>query len=81
KAITGLRIEALSDASLPSNGPGLPPNGNFVLSETKVKWASTATPKKSTPVKIVAGAADFLQGGFSAAATFDGQNAGTSGWA
>ena len=32
-AITGIRLEALSDASLSSNGPGRQPNGNFVLSE------------------------------------------------
>lgn len=31
--ITGIRLEALQDPSLPANGPGREVNGNFVLSE------------------------------------------------
>ena len=31
KGITGFRLEALDDASLPAHGPGTAPNGNFVL--------------------------------------------------
>jgi hypothetical protein len=34
--ITGFRLEALQDASLPSNGPGRFSNGNFVLTELVV---------------------------------------------
>ena len=38
--ITGVRIEALEDASLPYNGPGRQPlNGNFVLSELSLDIA------------------------------------------
>jgi len=33
RRITGFRLEALSDASFPSGGPGRASNGNFVLTE------------------------------------------------
>ena len=36
RKITGLRIEALPDESLPDKGPGRSGNGNFVLNELKV---------------------------------------------
>ncbi len=36
-AITGFRLEALEDASLPDSGPGRYSNGNFVLSEFAVE--------------------------------------------
>ncbi len=42
--ITGFRLEALPDASLPMGGPGRDFEGNFVLSEIEV----TATPSGST---------------------------------
>ena len=81
KNITGLRLEALSDPSLPASGPGLPPNGNFVVTELEVLAASAKTPDKKTPVKIASGVADFAQSGFSAAATFDGKTNDQGGWA
>jgi len=31
--ITGIRLEALKDPSLPGDGPGFYPNGNFMLTE------------------------------------------------
>ncbi len=79
--ITGFRLEALSDPSLPANGPGLPPNGNFVLTEFEVAAAPVNEPKKSASVKIGAGNADFLQGGFDIKATFDGNTKDQGGWA
>src|SRR5205823_1767003 len=33
KDLTGLKLEAISDPSLPGKGPGRAPNGNFVLNE------------------------------------------------
>ena len=39
-SITGVRLEALSDDSLPAKGPGTAPNGNFVLTEFKVTLVS-----------------------------------------
>ncbi|MCG8648950.1 MAG: DUF1553 domain-containing protein, partial [Pirellulales bacterium] len=81
KTITGFRIEALSDDGLPSKGPGLPPNGNFVLTEFEVLAASADQPDKKTGVKIASGVADFLQGGFNINATFDGRKQDQGGWA
>ncbi|MDZ4287523.1 MAG: DUF1553 domain-containing protein, partial [Prosthecobacter sp.] len=35
--ITGFKLEVLPDERLPSNGPGLAPDGNFVISELTVR--------------------------------------------
>ena len=52
--ITGIRLEALKDPSLPFNGPGRQPiNGNFVLSEFEVSIA--AVPEPSTGALVMAG--------------------------
>src|SRR5262249_5842640 len=37
KNITAIRIEALTDPSLPKNGPGRAANGSFVLTDFKVR--------------------------------------------
>ncbi len=79
--ITGFRIEALTDPSLPSNGPGLPANGNFVVTELEIKVASQADAKKTTDVKIASAKADFLQSGFAIKQTFDGRTNDQKGWA
>ncbi|QEG01634.1 WD domain, G-beta repeat [Stieleria maiorica] len=81
KNITGFRLEALSDPSLPSNGPGLPPNGNFVITELEIKVASDADPKTFSDVTIASGKADYLQQGFTIEATFDGNKRDQGGWA
>lgn len=47
--ITGLRLEALADSTLPSDGPGLRPNGNFVLTELQVQ----AFPTLPEPASMV----------------------------
>ncbi|MGI9471797.1 MAG: DUF1553 domain-containing protein, partial [Rubripirellula sp.] len=79
--ITGIRLEALSDPNLPSNGPGSAGNGNFVLTELEVMAAPAKTPKKSASVKIASGIADFLQDGFNIPQTFDGKTRDQRGWA
>lgn len=79
--ITGFRLEALADPALPAGGPGLPPNGNFVVTEFEITVAPKSDPKKFTGVAIQSGKADFLQQGFSAEATFDGNNRDQGGWA
>ena len=35
--VTGLRLDVLRDESLPAGGPGMAPNGNFVLGEINVR--------------------------------------------
>jgi WD40 repeat protein len=79
--ITGFRLEALSDPSLPSNGPGLAGNGNFVLTEFEVFVAPVDQPKSQTKIPISSGIADFLQGGFAIEQTFNGQLRSQQGWA
>jgi hypothetical protein len=79
KDITGLRIEALSDASLPAGGPGRAMNGNFVLSELKVSAAPKSDPAKTAPVSLQNPSADFSQESWPVAAAIDGNDA--TGWA
>ena len=44
--ITGIRIEALTDERLPKNGPGRADDGNFVVSEFKLRWANPGSNKE-----------------------------------
>lgn len=54
--ITGLRLEALEDPSLPFNGPGLHSvNGNFLLTEMTLD-ATTAVPEPSSLLLLGLGA-------------------------
>ena len=57
--VTGLRVEALPDDSLPSKGPGRAGNGNFVLSEVIATVKRGAG--KSEPVKFASAHATFEQ--------------------
>ena len=79
--ITGLRLEAIADPELPSQGPGLAANGNFVLTELEILAASAEAPQNKTPVAIAEGKADFLQSGFTIESTFDGATGDQKGWA
>ena len=49
--ITGVRLEVLSDPSLPQGGPGRDPDGNFFLSALEIEAASADQP--STVQKVV----------------------------
>jgi len=75
--LTALRLEALADDDLPSKGPGLAPNGNFVLTEFKVSRLGEGD--KATPVKIVKAVADHSQNGHDIGTAFDAKD--NSGWA
>jgi hypothetical protein len=77
--ITGLRLEVLADPSLPAQGPGRAPNGNFVLNELRLSIAPAADPAAVQLVPLAAGSADFSQTNFDAAAAADGNPA--TGWA
>jgi mono/diheme cytochrome c family protein len=60
RGITGVKLEALTDKSLPKNGPGMAPNGNFALSRITV----TAAPLGGGPAreyKLVAAEATHQQ--------------------
>ncbi|MGL5094158.1 MAG: DUF1553 domain-containing protein, partial [Planctomycetia bacterium] len=71
--ITGLRLEALLEGSLPSEGPGRGPKGAFLLSEIRITSASAADPAKATPVKIKRAVVDAPTAGSALEKTFDGK--------
>jgi mono/diheme cytochrome c family protein len=75
--ITGFRLEALPDKSLPAEGPGRVAHGNFVLSEFKV----TATNEAGETVNVALQnpSADFAQGGWAVEGAIDGNK--ETGWA
>ena len=78
--ITAIRIEALADKSLPSKGPGRAENGNFVLTELRVKAKRLDQPDDAElPAKLTAAVATFQQDGLPASAAIDGNN--STGWA
>lgn len=79
--VTGLRIEAMSDKSLPAGGPGRAQNGNFVLSELTVEAtpADAKDQSEAMKLKLVNAQADFSQQGWPVANAVDGNPA--TGWA
>jgi hypothetical protein len=78
--VTGFRVEALDDPSLPSKGPGRTDHGNFVLTEFRVAVGKAgrddALAKK---VALQHASADFSQDKFPAADAIDGKP--KTGWA
>jgi hypothetical protein len=77
--VTALRIEALSDSTLPSGGPGRTPHGNFVLSELEVSVAPLDGSAPEKRLKFAAAQADFSQEGYPVAQAIDDNLA--TGWA
>lgn len=63
--ITGVMIEALPDDRLPGFGPGLNPNGNFVLTELKLSSTANKAGSKMVNAKFVDAVADVDQKDFS----------------
>jgi hypothetical protein len=89
KNITALRLEVLTDKSLPKNGPGRADNGNFVLSEILVQSRLTPTSDPAR-VKLQNATATIEQTTFaeanpykkwSAASALDGKAVQGKGWA
>jgi hypothetical protein len=72
--LTGLRLDALTDARLPQQGPGRAPNGNFVLNE--IEWW-----RGDAPLKFGAAEASHSQSGFAVGQLIDGKVERSSGWA
>ena len=78
--ISGIRLEALADPSLPSNGPGRAVGGNFVCTKVELSVAPQDDRTKLSPAPFSAVMADFTQqDGFSAAAMLEGR--ADTGWA
>jgi hypothetical protein len=81
KDITGIRLELLTDASLPNKGPGRAPDGNFVLNEFKVSAAPKANTKQTQSVLLENPKADFSQQNFDIRNAIDGSPNAGKGWA
>jgi hypothetical protein len=80
KKITGIRLEVLTDPSLPKNGPGRSAaNGNFVLNEFKVLAGPPSAGEKLKPVALQNAQATFSQDGFAIGNAIDNNPA--TGWA
>ena len=82
-SVVAVRLEALTHASLPQNGPGRAPNGNFALGNIAVTAASAASPSTtaSQTIRLTAARATHQQdaGELSVAASIDDRE--VSGWA
>jgi WD40 repeat protein len=80
--ITAVRLEALTDDRLPSRGPGLAENGNFVVTEFDLKIAPKGMPRKVQAVKLENAMADFSQEAYAIKTAVDGQRVPqNNGWA
>ncbi len=83
--ISAIRLEAFPDDRLPSAGPGLADNGNFVLTEFSaviVTPANDAAEESRVPVSFESARADFSQEGFDVSLAIDGNlDSGSNGWA
>lgn len=89
KTITGFQLEVLPDKSLPKNGPGRAGNGNFVVSEVRIR-AKSDDDADFSPVELANASATIEQEGskanpygkWTAAGTIDKDVKGSSwGWA
>ncbi|MBS0211311.1 MAG: DUF1553 domain-containing protein [Planctomycetes bacterium] len=79
--ITGIRLEALADTSIPSGGPGRA-GGNFVLTEFVVNSSPLADPKGVVKkIEFSRAEADFSQDNFPITKAIDGNPNGSQGWA
>ncbi len=78
--ISAIRLEVLAADDLPGRGPGLAPNGNFVVHEFTVEMATPDAPDEWRTVPLVLAMADFSQDGFDVSNLVDG-NLTETGWA
>ncbi|MGL6072713.1 MAG: DUF1549 domain-containing protein [Fimbriiglobus sp.] len=78
--LTALRLEVMSDPSLPAKGPGRAVNGNLVLNEFKVNSRPLSKKdEKPKPVALSKPEATFAQGSFPIENAIDNNPA--TGWA
>ncbi|MBI1766624.1 MAG: DUF1553 domain-containing protein [Acidobacteria bacterium] len=76
--LTALRLEALSDASLPQGGPGRDPYGNFVLSGVELVVKTDGHPQR---IAMKEAAADDFAGRPDVRQLFSSENQPGNGWA
>ena len=81
KGITGFRVEAIPYKKEKGIGPGIPENGNFVVTEFEVQAASLLESKDLKKIALQNAKADFLQAGFNVALAIDGNAGNQNSWA
>lgn len=80
--VAAIRLEALTDRSLPKGGPGRADDGNFVLSHVDISRApGSSAGVKSGALLLVGAAADFSQDGFPVANALGDADRRKTGWA
>ncbi len=79
--VTAIRLQALTDKSLPGGGPGRHSNSNFVLSEFELTAISIQEPAKRRNIKFQQARADYSQKNYEISKAIDGTVAGNNGWA
>lgn len=75
KGITAIRLELLTDETLPLKGPGRQPNGNLHLNEFRIRVAPQQTHEKGANAVIANAVADFDQQGWTIKHAIDGKPA------
>jgi hypothetical protein len=75
--LSGIRVEALSDETLPHKGPGRADNGNFVLTHLVLEMMTADG--KWLPIPLATADADFAQAKFAAERALDKD--AKNGWA
>ena len=78
-SISAIRLEIMTDKSLPKGGPGRVEPGNFILSEFKVEAAAAESPNDFRPVTIASVSADYSQPNWHVKNSIDGNR--KTGWA
>jgi hypothetical protein len=81
--IRGIKIEALTDDSLPGKGPGRgdEKRPNFVLNNFTVSAAPADQPQQAKPVTFISAKASFSQANFPVENLLKPDNAAKGGWA
>ncbi len=69
--VRAVRLEALSDKSLPRGGPGRASNGNFALSYLELQWQPAQQPNTWHAVPLARAKATFQQKGLPVAGALD----------
>lgn len=80
--VRALRLELVTDPSLPNQGPGRAQNGNFVLTRLLLTAAPKVSPAGTTKLKLVRPRATFEQSGYPVADAINTDAQGDrTGWA
>jgi hypothetical protein len=77
--ITGLRLEALPDDSLPKKGPGRADDGNFVVNTLRATIAPVADAAQAKPVEFTESTGNFSQANYPVSSLVSAQP--QNGWA